>query len=102
MNRCSLLLFALFALLCAGAPLAAQDDFRASFESDAAGVWLSYPSEPGWHYTVQYSSDLALDSDTGEAVFTNEPDGQGYGTGGACAILSVRHCSLPAPVARRR
>ena len=59
----------------------AQSPFEARFETDAQGTWLVYPSSPGWHYTVQYSTDLTLDPNTDELAFTNEPDGYGYGIG---------------------
>ena len=74
----------------------AQQPFVARFETDANGVWLVYPSEPGWHYTVQYTTEMALDPDSEEIAFTDESDGYGYGTGGDLRFFVSPQLAPPA------
>ena len=89
-------LFVAAACLLQVSPCPAQEAFEARFETDTAGTWLVYPSEPGWHYTVQYSTDLSVAPATGEPHFENDPDGYGYGTGGDLRFFVSPQLTPPA------
>ena len=70
--------------------------FEASF-ADLNGdrsAWLTWPTEPGWGYSVESSDQVQIDPNTGEITFAPgtgvaEPMGYSYGTGSLQAFYAV-------------